>query len=423
MRVKIRNSKIAGIVTAPGSKSMTHRALMCSALASGKSLIHSPLISDDTETTSRLLRELGISITDRSDPWEVQGGTLKAPKSDLFCGESGTTLRFMIALCSLVEGECTLTGGPSLSKRPIEPLLEALRQIGVEISSKGGYPPVKVLGRARIGGGDIDIRGDISSQFVSALLLIAPLGSGMRIKLTTSLESKPYVKMTMDTQKAFGVTVQASDDMRSYLIEKQVYRPVDTTVESDWSSAANILAVGTLAGKVTIENLNSNSSQADAAIIGILKTLGARIWVTDQITSVEKSDLKEIDVDLSDSPDLFPVTASLCAAASGVSVLRGLRRLRFKESDRVTAMMKGLQKMGVKVRSEGDALMIEGGETKGGVINPYNDHRIAMAFSVLGLVSEGVTTIRNAGCVSKSYPRFWEDLEKIGADIRRSEDD
>ncbi|OGD55291.1 3-phosphoshikimate 1-carboxyvinyltransferase [Candidatus Bathyarchaeota archaeon RBG_13_60_20] len=423
MIVEIRRSKIAGNVTAPPSKSMTHRALMCSALASGKSLIRSPLISDDTEATSRVLQELGIRILDGSDPLEVHGGTLKAPRSDLFCGESGTTLRFMTALCSLIEGECTLTGGPSLSKRPVEPLLEALRQIGVDSESKGGYPPIKVKGRGRIGDSDVHIRGDISSQFVSALLLIAPLSNGMRINLTTPLESKPYVKMTMDALRTFGVTVQASNDMLSYLIKKQAYRPVNMMVEGDWSSAANILAAGTLAGKVTVENLSPKSGQADTAIIDILKTLGARIQMAGRRISVEKSDLRAIEVDLSNSPDIFTVTASLCATASGVSVLRGLRRLRYKESDRVAAMMEGLQKMGVNVKQEEDVLKIEGCRPKGDTIDPHNDHRIAMAFSVLGLVSEGETTILDAGCVSKSYPRFWEDMEIIGADIKRSEND
>jgi len=414
---------IAGKVTAPSSKSMTHRALMCSALAPGESLIRSPLTSDDTEATSRVLRELGIIISAGSGSLEVRGGTLKAPKSELFCGESGTTLRFTTALCSLVEGGCTLTGGPSLSMRPVEPLLEALRQMGVECESKGGYPPVKVRGMGRMENDEVSIRGDVSSQFVSALLLVAPLRNGMRINLTTPLESKPYVKMTMDTQRNFGVTVQASDDMRSYLIKKQAYRPVEMTVEGDWSSAANILAAGALAGKVAVENLNPKSSQADTAIIDILKTLGVHMQIAEKRIVVEKSDLGAVDVDLSNSPDLFPVTASLCATASGVSFLRGLRRLRFKESDRVAAMMAGLQKMGVDLRLEEDVLMIEGGRPEGETIETHNDHRIAMAFSVLGLVSEGETTILNADCVSKSYPRFWEDMETIGADIRRSEDD
>jgi 3-phosphoshikimate 1-carboxyvinyltransferase len=194
-------------------------------------------------------------------------------------------------------------------------------------------------------------------------------------------------------------------------------------VEGDWSSASNILAAGALGGEVTVDNLDPDSSQADTAIIDILGDMGARIHVAAQSVSTEKSDLGAVDLDLSDCPDLFPVTASLCAAASGLSTLRGLGRLRFKESNRVEAMVEGLQSMGVNVKPMEDGLMIEGGSIRGGTINPYNDHRIAMALSVLGLASETEVTILDAGCVSKSYPGFWGDMERLGADIRRSESD
>jgi 3-phosphoshikimate 1-carboxyvinyltransferase len=384
-------------------------------------LIRSPLLSDDTETTIRVLRELGITITEGSKLIEVHGGTLKAPKSELFCSESGTTMRFMVALCSLIEGRCTLTGGPSLSMRPVKPLLDALGQIGIDCYSNEGFLPVTVIGSNRRVGGDVYIRGDISSQFISALLLIAPLGKGMKINITTSLESKPYIMMTMDIQKSFGVTVETTDNIQKYLVKNQAYHPLDLTIEGDWSSAANVLAAGALAGNATVDNLNPNSCQADTEILDILKCMGVKIQIGNRRINVEKSDINSIDVDLSNSPDLFPITASLCAASTGVSVIRGLRRLRFKESDRVAAMVEGLQKMGINLRQNDDSLEIEGGKTVGCMINSYNDHRIAMAFSVLGLVSDGVTTILDAESVSKSYPTFWEDFERIGAKIRMNE--
>ena len=418
MKVVIRKSEVAGRVSAPPSKSATHRALVCSALAPGKSLIRSPLRSDDTEATMRVLQELDTGCSDDLDRWEIRGGSLRAPGSDLYCGESGTTLRFVTALCSLVDGECNLTGGPSLSKRPVEPLLMALRQLGVECESTGGYPPVKVNGTGRIGGGDVEIRGDVSSQFVSALLLVAPFGDGsIRVKTTTPLESKPYVKMTMDTQRMFGVAVQASENMREYQVEGQAYRPADVTVEGDWSSAAYLLAAGALSGEVSVDNLNQDSSQADRTILDILRAMGAQVKVRKNSCYVERSELEAIEADLSDSPDLFPVTASLCAAASGRSVLKGLGRLRFKESDRVAAMTEGLRAMGIQVRRGDDSLMIEGGSPHGGMIDPHQDHRIAMALSVLGMVADGKTTVLDADCVSKSYPMFWDDMARIGADI------
>jgi 3-phosphoshikimate 1-carboxyvinyltransferase len=424
MKVKIRKSEVGGRVGAPPSKSMTHRALICSALAAGESVIRSPLVSDDTQATLRVLRGLGLDVSEGSGFWGVHGGTLKEPDMDLFCGESGTTLRLVTAVCSLTNGECKLTGGPSLSRRPVEPLLEGLGQLGVDCESAGGFPPVKVRGRGKIRNGEVEMRGDISSQFVSAILLVAPFGDGAtRIKLTTPLESRPYVRMTMDVQRIFGVEIQASDDMRAYRVERQAYRPADMAIEGDWSSATYLLAAGALAGGVTVENLNPGSGQADAAIIDILEGMGVQVKRRGSSFSVEKTELRAVEADLSDSPDLFPVVASLCSAASGKSVLRGLRRLRYKESDRVAAMVEGLDRMGVKTARERDSLVIEGGRINGGVIDPSNDHRIAMALSILGLVAEGETTILNAGCVSKSYPGFWEDMKRIGAEIWRSRND
>jgi 3-phosphoshikimate 1-carboxyvinyltransferase len=418
MKVVIGKSEVAGRVSAPSSKSVTHRVLVCSSLAPGKSLIRSPLRSDDTRATLRVLQELGTGCSDGPDLWEVRGGRLCAPGSDLFCGESGTTLRFVTALCSLVDGECNLTGGPSLSKRPVEPLLEALRQLGVGCESIDGCPPVKVNGTGRIGGGDVEIKGNVSSQFVSSLLFVAPFGeSSIRIKTTTPLESKPYVRMTMDAQRMFGVAVQVSEDMREYRVEGQAYRPADVTVEGDWSSAAYLLAAGALSGEVSVDNLNPDSSQADRVILDILRSMGAQVKMHKNSCYVERAELEAIETDLSDSPDLFPVTASLCAAASGRSVLKGLGRLRFKESDRVAAMTEGLREMGIQVRRRDDKLTIYGGQPNRSTIDPHQDHRIAMALSVLGTVAEGETTVLDADCVSKSYPTFWDDMAMIGADI------
>ena len=326
MKIVMGKSHVNGRVSAPSSKSMTHRALICSALASGDSVIRSPLISDDTEYTRTVLRELGIRCSSKSNRWDVIGGKLMEPESELYCGESGTTIRFVTALCSLVDGTCSLTGGPFLSKRPIGPLLEALKQLGIKCESAGGYPPVKVYGTGRISSGDVRIRGDVSSQFISALLFVAPFGDdSTRIITTTPLESKPYVQMTMETQGMFGVSIQASEDLQEYLIESQEYRPTDVGIEGDWSSAAYLLAAGTLSGKVSVNNLSPNSIQADKIILEILRDMGAQIKMRDDSCEVVKSELDAIETNLMDSPDIFPVIASLCATASGLSVLKGLK--------------------------------------------------------------------------------------------------
>jgi 3-phosphoshikimate 1-carboxyvinyltransferase len=424
MRVEIRGSEIEGRVSVPPSKSYTHRALLCSALARGTSRILSPLDSDDTEATKRILGELGVNLFEGRNLWQVEGGDLQRPSSDLFCGESGTTLRFMTAVCALVDGESKLTCGPSLSRRPIDPLLNGLRHLEVDCRSTNGLPPIIVHGKGRLRGGEATMRGDISSQFVSALLFIAPLtDEGVSLKITTSLESKPYVSMTMGIQREFGVKVHASDNMREYHVDKQSYRPTEFKVEGDWSSAAFPLAAGALAGQVTVEGLNMESLQADAAIVEVLKKMDAQVELRKDFVSVSKSSLMGVEVDVSDCPDIFPVIVALSAAAEGRSVINGIERLKYKESDRAEAMVEGLRNMGIKTVLHEDRLEIMGGKPRGGVVNPKKDHRIAMALAILGLVAEEETTILDAECVSKSYANFWREMEALGANLRRIGDE
>ena len=223
MEAIIKKSEIEGKIIAPPSKSYTHRALICAALAKGKSRIISPLISDDTEATISVLRKLGIEIKMNEDSIEVEGGSLREPKEDLFCGESGTTMRLMTAICSLVNGKCKLTGGPSLSQRPIKPLIEGLKQLGINCSCNGQFPPVLVNGE--LNDGVVEIPGNISSQFISGLLLVAPLAKqDVTIKLTTELESKSYVLMTIETQKKFGIEVEVSEDLRLFHVSNSKER-------------------------------------------------------------------------------------------------------------------------------------------------------------------------------------------------------
>lgn len=420
MRVTVERSEIQGRITAPSSKSMTHRAVICSALAQGRSRVEHPLSADDTEATLRVVQALGVGVEKLEGSWIIEGGELSPSTEALDCGESGTTLRLMTAVCALVEGTSVLKGGPSLSGRPVEPLLDALRQLGVVCDSRSGNPPVKVHGKGGFEGGEASIRGDISSQFVSALLLIAPFArERLRVKVTTRLESAPYVGMTLDAMRAFGVQAEASEGYREFTVKRQVYTPTTFTVEGDWSSGAYMLAAGALAGNVSVENLHSGSRQADAAIAEILGGMGAEPQFRGKGISVDCAELKGIDWDLTDSPDLFPVVAALCSAAEGESRIRGIRRLRLKESDRISSMVEGLSRMGVKTESTDETMIIHGGAPEGAVIDPHDDHRIAMAFGVLGLAARGETTIEDAGCVSKSYPDFWEDLENLGARIGR----
>jgi len=415
MRASIQRSEVSGKVRAPSSKSYTHRALVCASIAEGKSRITSPLTSDDIEATLDVVRKLGVQVNLNPDGWVVLGGDLGEPRVELFCRESGATLRFMTAVCSLVRGRSKLTAGPSLQRRPIKPLVDALRELGVDCNCEGESPPVTVAGGLR--GGQAEIRGDISSQFVSAILLVSSLAEEpVTLRLRTPLESKPYVMMTMDTQQRFGVKVEASKDLNVFRVKRQAYSPAEYEVEGDWSSAAFLLASGAIAGEVEILNLNPASLQADGRLLDLLKTMGARVRVAENVISVGRGELEALSTEVSDCPDLFPALSVLCSLAKGRSVISGVGRLRLKESDRVEAMTAGLRRAGITVASGADRVVIEGGRPKAAVVDPRGDHRIAMAFGLLGLACERIV-VEDAECVEKSYPSFWSDLVSLGARV------
>ncbi|MBI4187017.1 MAG: 3-phosphoshikimate 1-carboxyvinyltransferase [Chloroflexi bacterium] len=416
MKASVYKSQVKGKVRAPSSKSYTVRGLMCAALAAGTSQIVHPLGSDDTDAASDVLGKVGVHVAQRDDLWEVAGGNLRQPDSDLFCGDSAATLRFMTAICSLVPGRCRLTAGPSLSKRPVRILVDALRQWGVDCSSHGEVAPVVVEG-GRLRGGVTELPGNVSSQFISALLLVAPFAEEVAtIRLTTPLESKPFVAMTLECLQRFGVKVDSSSDLRQFEVTRQTYRPVRYTVEGDWSSASYFLALGAMCGEVEVGNLNAESLQGDKALLGFLRDMGASVTAAGDSVTVKRSRLKAILADLSDYIDLLPTMAVLAAVADGTSRFAGIDRARLKESDRVAAVREGLERMGIKVVEEKNRLAISGGWPRGSVIDTRGDHRIAMAFGILGLAA-GDTAIQDAECVSKTFPGFWETLKSLGGEV------
>jgi len=417
MKASISKSEITGKVIAPPSKSYTIRGLMCAALTKGKSEIIHPLSSDDTDACLNVLSKVGIRVRQKGDSWHVIGGDFREPDTDLFCDESAATLRFMTAICSLVPGKCRLIAGSSLSKRPITPLIQALRQLGVDCLYRNEEASVVVKG-GRLRGGATELPGDVSSQFVSALLFIAPLAEeGMTIRLTTPLESRSFVLMTLECLKMFGIKVKSSKDLRRFEISKQTYKPTKYRVEGDWSSASYLLALGALSGEVEVENLNPESLQGDRVILDFLRDMGALVIVNKNSVTVRRSRLNGIRADLSNCIDLLPTMAVLAAAADGVSEFTGIGRARLKESDRVSALREGLEGMGIKVMEERNRLTVTGSKPKGSVIDARGDHRIAMAFSILGSVAGG-TIIDDAECVSKTYPEFWDILKSIGGEVK-----
>ena len=416
MRVSLSKGEVRGRVSAPPSKSYTIRGLMCAALAKGESEIINPLSSGDTEVAASVLSKVGVHVRREGNVWQVNGGDFHEPSVDLFCGDSAATLRFMTAICSIIPGKCKLVVGPSLAKRPVETLVRALGQLGVDCSSNGRVAPVMVKGGG-LKGGVAELPGDISSQFISALLLVAPFAEEeVRIRLTTPLESRPYVLMTLDCLKKFGIAVECSEALDEFRTVKQPYRPTKYEVEGDWSSASYFLALGAVSGGVEVENLNPDSFQGDKMMLDFLKDMGALVEMNQNSVTVRRSNLKAIRADLSDCIDLLPTLAVLVAVADGVSELAGIERARLKESDRVAAVKEGLEKMGIKVTEEKNKLTIVGSRPKGSVIGSKNDHRIAMAFSVLGSLA-GDTTINGAECANKTFPEFWDILRGIGGKV------
>lgn len=417
MEALINKSEIKGKVRAPSSKSYTIRGLMCAALAEGESEILSPLISEDTQAAINVLSQVGVHIRQQADLWRIEGGDFHEPDTDLLCGDSATTLRFMTAICSVIPGKCRLVPGPSLARRPVKPLIQALRQLGVNCSSQGEVAPAIVEGGS-LKGGVAELPGNISSQFVSALLLISPLAEEIvKIGLTTPPESRPFILMTLDCLERFGIKVTSSRTLRQFETLKQAYKPAKYEVEGDWSSASYFLALGALSGEVEVENLNPQSQQGDKIILKFLRDMGASFEIKQNSVIVRKSQLRAIRADLADSIDLLPTMAVLAAVADGVSEFTGIFRARLKESNRVAAVRKGLERMGVKTMEERNNLTIVGSSPKSSAIDAKGDHRLAMAFSILGSHT-GETTINDAECVAKTYPHFWEELKSIGGEVK-----
>ncbi len=443
MQITVRKSELKGNVKIPPSKSQTIRALMCAALSKGESVLENPLVCEDTEAAADVLGKVGIDIQRGNGSWTVRGGTFRAPSEDLYCGESATTLRFMTAICSIIPGKCRLVGGPSLSRRPVRSLVDALNKLGVTCSlDTKTTPPVTVEG-GTLRGGETEIPGHISSQFISALLLVAPFAKQeVQIRLTSQLTSRPYLLMTTRCLKEFGVNVSTSFD--KYVIPPQTYRPTQFPVEGDWSSASYFLAMGALSEDIEVENITTASVQGDRVILDILRNFGVKVRVAGDTVSVNKGDLKAVHTDLSDCIDLLPTVAVLAALAVGTSEFMGIERARIKESDRVAAVKEGLEKLGVEVREQGNKLTITGMATEKPVdedkeeddenkdeaaaeekrepvtIDSYKDHRIAMAFAILGCAL-GDITITDAECVAKTYPGFWESLKNIGGRVETHE--
>jgi 3-phosphoshikimate 1-carboxyvinyltransferase len=418
-----KTEELSGQVCAPSSKSYTQRMVIAAALSNGASKISIPLLSEDTEATLRAVTALGAKVTVADSCWIIEGTKLiKGAKEPIDCGESGATLRFMVPVAALAKGPSTLVFKGSIEKRPVEPLLNSLNELGAKahIGKLGDKDAVFVEGGGIVGG-ETSILGNVSSQFISGLMFACPKAQvDTEIMLSSPLESEGYVKMTEAVLVNHGVKVPAHEN-HIHIPANQTYTPADGRVPGDFSSAAFLLAGAAITNsKVQINNLDYSSVQGDKAIIGILKHMGVYGKVCADSVEIDGSGslLKTYEVDAKHIPDLAPAIAVLMCYAKGTSHIFGANRLRLKESDRLESLYLELKKMGAQITINNDGLIIEGGSPlHGAIIDPHNDHRIAMACAVAALGAEGQTTIQNADCVRKSYPQFFTHLRQIGADV------
>lgn len=409
--------QIAGEIDIPGSKSYTNRALIMGALNEGKVEINNPLLSDDTEAMIKCLEKLGIKITVASNKITVWGSykNIKDMFYDLDVNMSGTTARFILALCAVVPGTQKIYGQGNLNNRPIGELVSALRQLGADIEYLGeeGFPPLLVK-RSKLKPGITKMKGDISSQYFSAILMIAPLIGNITIVVLGKQISKPYIDMTIDTMKQFGVKI-INQKYKKYIIKKgQKYSTKEYTVEGDFSSAGYFFAIAALTkSTLKLKNLNHKSKQADLEFVEILQRMGNKISLGKDFIKIAGNSIIPVKVNMESCPDQVQTLAVLSAFADGKTTITGVKSLRIKETERIKALQQELSKMGIKTRSNTNSITIYGGSPQAATINTYGDHRMAMSFAIAGAKLHGLL-INNPEVVSKTFPNFWGKLKLIG---------
>lgn len=404
-------------VSIPGSKSYTNRALFIAAMSGLKVKITNPLISDDTRAMIDCLKILGVNILEEKNSIEVSGNlkNISHRSYNLNANLSGTTLRFILALSTIIPGIKTLSGKEELNKRPIEDLVSGLTQLGAKIEylEKKGYPPVRVVS-SKLNPGTIKIKGSISSQYISAILMVAPLVGDVNIEVVDPQVSTPYIDMTIDTMKKFGVNVRNDNYKKYSILSDQKYITKKYSIEGDLSSAGYFLAIAALTkSTITLENINPRSKQADIRFAKILEDMGNRIISgKNQITIIGK-EIKPVSVDMADCPDQVQTLAVLLSFAKGLTKISGIQSLRIKETDRIFALTKELKKMGIKTSSAKDVLTIYGGSPKAAQIETHGDHRMAMSFAIVGTKLSGMRIV-DPDVVNKTFPEFFEKLNSIG---------
>lgn len=419
MKAIITPSIVHGAVNAPASKSSMQRACAAALLSHGTTTILRPGNSNDDLAAIDVITKLGASVTGQdADKLVIKSDGVKPISDTLNCGESGLGIRMFTPLAALSSVLLTIDGSGSLVKRPMHFFDEIFPLLGIKIGSNSGYLPIRIQGPLQPS--DIQIDGSLSSQFLTGLLMAFAAAGAKDVEIKVQgLRSRPYIDLTLDVMKQFGVAVEHDRYEHFRFTGSGSFTPRTYTVEGDWSGGAFLLVAGAVAGKIRVEGLSLQSTQADKAIMQALTDAGAQVETASNSITIAGSILNAFDFDATDCPDLFPPLVALASYCKGETVIRGVSRLAHKESNRGLTLQEEFAKMGVRISLQEDIMKIEGSEmVRGAVVHSRHDHRIAMACAIAGLKASGETTIEEAEAVNKSFPDFYDRLVGMGAKVK-----
>jgi 3-phosphoshikimate 1-carboxyvinyltransferase len=416
MDIKIMPGQLNGEVIIPPSKSLSHRAIISGAMAKGKSNITNLIMSDDIEATIEAMEALGVNISKGEHDVEINGtGTLVRAKNVINCRESGSTIRFLVPISLLADGEIKFTGEGRLPKRPLTTFLNIFDEFGVKYEKGEDHLPLTINGK--LTGGRYKMKGNVSSQFITGLMYTLPkLDGDSIIEITTPLESIGYVDLTLDMLKKSGIEVENRDYKEFHIKGNQDFKPVNYRVEGDYSQGAFWMVAATLGAGLDCIGLEEESLQGDKAILNIIEKMGGTVKNTSKGLTSEFIKTNGATIDLSQCPDLGPIVTVMASVSEGETRIINAERLRIKECDRITSMVTELNKIGADITETEDGMIIRGvKKLKGGArVSSWNDHRVAMALAVASTQCEEPIIIEGAESVKKSYPHFWEHFRQLG---------
>ncbi len=398
-------------IFAPASKSYLQRAMVIAALAEGRSVLRNVSWCDDSLSVKAVIQQLGATVTESGGNLIIESRGLNIQKPEFNVGESGLAVRMLSPVLALSGKDLIINGKGSLLNRPVNVIADALRQTGAEVTTNEGSLPVNIRGRIMPGKFEIDC--SLTSQVLTGLLIALPLADDDSEIKVRNLKSKPYIDMTIKIMRDFGVGIK-NDDYRTFFVKgNQRYLATEYEIEGDWSGAAFLLVAAAIAGEAEVLNLDYRTKQADKKIVDVLKSAGAEVSVKEKSVFVKKKNLDAFKFDATDCPDLFPPLVCLAVACDGISIIKGVSRLKHKESDRAETLQKEFEKAGVRIEIVDDNMKVYGSGIYGTTIDSRGDHRIAMAAGVMNLVSEGEIVINGKNAVGKSYPHFFQDLRNL----------